>query len=164
MIITIYTDGSCLKNPGPGGYSFIMVNEKREVLRVYGYEKNATNNMMELKAIICALKHLIKSPFGYLESIRRPNLKVIIKSDSAYCIRPINENWIGMWKLNEWKTSQNKEVKNKELWKELILLLKKADCNIIFEKVKGHSGDKYNEIADKLAKKGALIAQEELKK
>lgn len=157
----IYTDGSCKKNPGPGGYAFIILSvengSKHEYIKVWGREENTTNNRMELKAIIRGLKHLIHTNSLVCDQIyeRKTKTDVIVYSDSAYCINAINEGWVIYWKENGWKTKSGSEVKNRDLWEEILDLLKNKNNNvkIKFEKVKGHSGNKYNEMVDKAAKK-----------
>ena len=104
-MITIYTDGSCIQNPGNGGWAAIMlINNEKKVIS--GYKKNTTNNQMELMAAIEALK---KIPIGE---------EVQIYTDSKYVKMGITE-WIEKWSQNNWKTSSKKKVKNLELWKEL---------------------------------------------
>ena len=133
----IYTDGACLGNPGEGGWATIIINNKvKTEKKIFGSELSTTNNRMELTAVIKGLNSL---PNGS---------KVYIFTDSKYVINGI-ESWITNWKKNNWRGSNKKEVKNKELW----MLLDQATENlqIHWNWVKGHSGDKYNERADKLA-------------
>lgn len=135
--ITIYTDGACSGNPGPGGWGAILMY-KDNIKEISGGKKDTTNNVMELTAVIEALK-LLKFP-----------CKVNLYSDSAYVVNAFLQNWVINWQKNNWKTSDKKDVKNKELWKELIEL-----CNIHnvkFIKVKGHSDNKYNNRCDELAR------------
>lgn len=156
--LVVYTDGACSKNPGVGGYSFVvtMDGQKDPLLTLSGGKLETTNNYMELKAITRAMKHMLDYPWFMVDWLGKSrngkNLDVTIKSDSAYCINAINQGWIHKWKLNEWKTNEGKEVKNKELWEELLYYISKATFQLKFVKVKGHSGDKWNELADKLAK------------
>ena len=107
--VTIYTDGACSGNPGPGGWGAILMYKeiKKEIS---GGKKDTTNNVMELTAVIEALK-LLKYP-----------CKVKLYSDSAYVVNAFLQNWVINWQRNNWKTSDKKEVKNKELWQELIEL------------------------------------------
>lgn len=133
--IIIYTDGACYNNPGPGAYAAIILEEDKEI-EITGFEPNTTNNRMELKAVIEALK------------VIRKNKKIILYSDSNYVVKGINE-WIEGWKNRGWKTSSAKTVKNIDLWKELDKQISKK--NVSFKKVKAHSGDKYNEKVDTLA-------------
>ena len=138
-MIKIYTDGSCLKNPGDGGWAAI-INDKGEILRISGSEKNTTNNKMELMAPISALKKISK------------NKKVEIYTDSKYVKLGITE-WIHKWIKNNWQTSKKQDVKNKELWIELYELTKSFEINWIW--VKAHAGNLLNEEVDSLAKKAA---------
>ena len=138
-MIKIYTDGSCLGNPGFGGWAaIIFLNDKK--IKIKGKKKNTTNNQMELMAPIKALK---KIPVGE---------KVQIYTDSKYVKMGITE-WIKSWKKNNWKTSSKKKVKNKDLWKELDRLSEKHQIKWLW--VKGHSGDIVNEEVDQLAKEAA---------
>ena len=138
-MIKIYTDGSCIQNPGNGGWAAIMLinNEKKAIS---GFKKNTTNNQMELMAAIEALK---KIPIG--EEIQ-------IYTDSKYVKMGITE-WIKKWSQNNWKTSSKKKVKNLELWKELSSISKKHKIKWLW--IKGHAGDPINEEVDALAKKAA---------
>jgi ribonuclease HI len=138
-MIKIYTDGSCLKNPGDGGWAAI-INDKGEILRISGSEKNTTNNKMELMAPINALKKITK------------NKKVEVYTDSKYVKLGITE-WIHKWIKNNWQTSKKQDVKNKELWIELYELTKSFEINWIW--VKAHAGNLLNEEVDSLAKKAA---------
>jgi ribonuclease HI len=138
-MIKIYTDGSCLGNPGFGGWAaIIFLNDKK--IKIKGKKRNTTNNQMELMAPIKALK---KIPVGE---------KVQIYTDSRYVKMGITE-WIESWKKNDWKTSGKKKVKNKDLWKELDRLSEKYQIKWLW--VKGHSGDIVNEEVDQLAKEAA---------
>ena len=139
--VIIYTDGACSGNPGPGGYAAIIIgeNNKKEIA---GFHSNTTNNRMELMAVIAGLENVQKGT------------KVKLFSDSNYVIKGIT-NWIYSWKKKGWKTSSNNNVKNKELWQRLDNLIN--DYKIEFIKVRGHSGNEYNEEADSLAKKQIRI-------
>jgi len=139
LIIKIYTDGSCLNNPGDGGWAAI-INDDQEILKISGGEKNTTNNKMELMAPIGALKKIDK------------NRKVEIYTDSKYVKLGITE-WIHKWRKNNWQTSKKENVKNKELWIELYELTKSFEINWIW--VKAHAGNVLNEEVDLLAKKAA---------
>ncbi|MFW6282331.1 MAG: ribonuclease HI [bacterium] len=142
--IELYTDGACSGNPGPGGYAAIIIRENSEE-KICGFRENTTNNRMELKAVIEGIKYINNSK------------KIIIYSDSGYVIKGIT-NWINNWKKNGWKTAGNKIVKNQKLWRELDYLNK--IYNLTFKKVKGHSGNTYNEKVDKLAKQEIKNNQE----
>lgn len=140
--VTIYTDGACSGNPGKGGWGSILIYGD-VVKELSGGEDNTTNNRMELKAVIEALKAL-KSPCD-----------VEIYSDSAYVVNAFTQKWIDNWIKNNWKTADKKSVKNVDLWQELLVLIKTH--NVTFKKVKGHSDDELNERCDKLAKAYYLI-------
>ena len=139
--VTIYTDGACSGNPGPGGWGAILMykDNKKEIS---GGKKDTTNNVMELTAVIEALK-LLKYP-----------CKVNVYSDSAYVVNAFLQHWINGWQRNNWKTSDKKDVKNKELWQELIELTKVHD--VTFFKVKGHADNEYNNRCDELARNAIL--------
>lgn len=134
--VTIYTDGACSGNPGPGGWgSILMMGENRK--EISGGSANTTNNIMELTAVIEALKML-----------KRP-CKVNVYSDSAYVVNAFNQKWIYGWMKKNWKTASGDPVKNKELWQELYSLTKVHD--VTFNKVKGHADNKFNNRCDELA-------------
>ena len=134
--VQMYTDGACSGNPGNGGYCAILIYKGIEKV-VSGSELNTTNNRMELLAVINGLKNL-KEPCN-----------VEIFSDSAYVTEAFNRKWIEDWQKNNWKTSSKQEVKNIDLWKELLSYTEKH--NITFIKVKGHSDNEYNNRCDKIA-------------
>tara|TARA_B100001057_G_scaffold58702_1_gene52109 strand:+ start:333 stop:782 length:450 start_codon:yes stop_codon:yes gene_type:complete len=137
----IYTDGACLGNPGPGGWAAIIIKDNiKNILK--GSERSTTNNRMEILASIKAFKSIKKSS------------KIKIFTDSKYLIDGINI-WIKNWKLNEWKTKNKKEVKNIDLWMEL----DSQACfhQIDWEWVKGHSGNKFNDEVDVIARKEAEL-------
>ena len=134
-MIKIYTDGSCLKNPGNGGWAAIICTDN-EVKKISGSEKDTTNNRMELKAAIEALSSL------------KSKSDVVIFTDSKYLMQGIN-SWIENWKTNNWLTSNKKEVKNIDLWKDID---KYNNFHTVeWNWVKGHSGDIGNDTADELA-------------
>ena len=135
--VTIYTDGACSGNPGPGGWGALLMSGSNQK-EISGGKKDTTNNVMELTAVIEALK-LLKRP-----------CKVDLYSDSAYVVNAFLQNWIFGWIKNGWKNSNKEEVKNKELWQELIGLTKVHD--VTFHKVKGHADNEYNNRCDELAR------------
>ena len=140
-MIKIYTDGSCIGNPGKGGWAaIIFINGKKTEIK--GSKKDTTNNQMELLAPIEALKKIPKGS------------KVEIFTDSKYVKSGITE-WIKNWKKNGWKTSNKQNVKNKELWIELDLLSSKFE--ISWNWVKAHSTDKLNNEVDLIAKEAANL-------
>ena len=138
-MIKIYTDGSCLGNPGQGGWAAIIIKDGKRT-HIKGSKKNATNNQMELLATIKALNKISKGN------------KIQIFTDSKYVKSGITE-WIHNWKKNGWKTSNKQPVKNKELWTELDILTSKFE--IKWSWVKAHSTDQLNNDVDLLAKEAA---------
>ena len=138
-MISVYTDGSCLGNPGNGGWAFIVVWEKDISFRS-GFEKNTTNNRMELLAAIKALE--------YLEQYEN----ITINTDSNYVKQGIT-TWIFNWKKNNWKTSSKQAVKNRELWERLDELNQKKNIN--WSWVKAHNINEFNNQVDVLARKAA---------
>ena len=140
-MITIYTDGSCLTNPGNGGWAAI-ISDGKEIKKISGNEKNTTNNRMELLAAINALKDM------------NPGVEIKIYTDSQYVKNGITE-WINTWLANNWKTSKKEDVKNKDLWIDLYNLNK--SLNIQWNWVKAHDGNPLNEEVDLLAKKAANL-------
>ena len=140
-MIKIYTDGSCLENPGNGGWAAIIIDDGKKT-QIKGSKKNTTNNQMELLAPIQALK---KIPNGS---------KVQIFTDSKYVKSGITE-WIHNWKKNGWKTANKQKVKNKDLWVELDLLSSQFD--IKWGWVKAHSNDKLNNEVDLIAREAANL-------
>ena len=135
-IVEIYTDGACSGNPGPGGWAAVLLFEGNEK-RISGGEKLTTNNKMELMAAIEGLK-----------AITRKDIKIKLYTDSTYVQKGMSE-----W-LFSWKQKQFKDVKNVEMWKELDAL--SSELLIEWHWVKAHAGNKYNEIADSLARGEAL--------
>tara|TARA_A100001388_G_scaffold257836_1_gene223936 strand:- start:79 stop:501 length:423 start_codon:yes stop_codon:yes gene_type:complete len=138
-MIKIYTDGSCIENPGKGGWAAIILNNGNKI-EIKGNKENATNNQMELLAPIQALKKIPKGS------------KVQIFTDSKYVKSGITE-WIHNWKKNGWKTASKQDVKNKELWLELDLLNNEFEIN--WNWVKAHSTDELNNEVDLLARSAA---------
>ena len=140
MKIKIYTDGACSGNPGKGGWG-ALIQENDNEKKLSGSELNTTNNRMELTAVIKALDHYDEAR------------EIEVFTDSKYVMQGITE-WIKNWKTNHWKTSQKKDVKNKDLW--VLLDSVSAKHDIKWSWVKGHAGDYGNEIADKLATQAIL--------
>ena len=138
--VTIYTDGSCLGNPGPGGYAAILRygNTSKEF---YGGEPQTTNNQMELMGAIKAL-----------EQLKRP-CQVDLYVDSQYVMNGFVKNWLVQWKKRGWKTAVKQSVKNKELWQSLDELC--AMHHVSWYHIRGHTGQKENERCDELAKLAA---------
>ena len=140
MKIKIYTDGACSGNPGKGGWG-ALIQENDNEKKLSGSELNTTNNRMELTAVIKALEYYDEAK------------EIEVFTDSKYVMQGITE-WIKNWKTNHWKTSQKKDVKNKDLW--VLLDSVSAKHDIKWSWVKGHAGDYGNEIADKLATQAIL--------
>lgn len=140
--IKIYTDGGCSGNPGPGGWAYLIIMQTFQgdkiIARNKGAVKDTTNNRMELIAVIEALRDL--------SSMNVPR-NVTVYTDSQYVQLGISE-WITKWKRKSWKTSDKTPVKNKELWIELDSL--REGFSIKWEWVKGHAGNEYNELCDKM--------------
>ena len=136
--VTIYTDGACSGNPGPGGWgALLQFGEHEKELK--GGERNTTNNRMELTAAIAAL-----------ETLKR-TCKVHLHTDSTY-LRDGITSWIHNWKHNGWRTTAKKPVKNVDLWQRLDEAIQSHD--IEWHWIKGHAGDPGNEAADALARQG----------
>jgi len=140
--LVIYTDGACKKNPGPGGWGVYISSISDGEVKFCGGSKMTTNNIMELTATVFALEMVLE---------RYPGYKVILYSDSTYVLKGISE-WMGGWIRRGWKTAGGKDVKNKELWVQLNKLANQVDVD--WRKVKGHSGNPGNDMADKLANMG----------
>ncbi|MHB8064819.1 MAG: ribonuclease HI [Ruminiclostridium sp.] len=134
--VEIYTDGACSGNPGPGGWGAVLIYGEHEA-QISGFERETTNNKMELTAALEALNKL-KEPCN-----------INLYSDSAYLINAFLQGWIEKWIKNGWKRNKNEEVKNSELWKDLIKLSNYHKIKWI--KVKGHADNEYNNLCDKLA-------------
>ena len=140
-MIKIYTDGSCLENPGSGGWAAIIIDDGKKT-QIKGNKKNTTNNQMELLAPIEALKKIPKGS------------EVQIFTDSKYVKSGITD-WIHNWKKNGWKTADKQPVKNKELWEELDLL--NNEFEISWNWVKAHSTDQLNNEVDLIARQAANL-------
>lgn len=138
-MIEIYTDGSCLGNPGTGGWAFLILRESEDINH-FGYQLDTTNNQMELTAAIKALEFLQKES------------EILLFTDSTYVRNGIT-SWIVNWKKNNWKNSQKKEVKNKVLWEKLDFLNSRK--NIIWKWVKAHDINEHNNKVDFLAREAA---------
>ena len=138
-MLKIWTDGSCLGNPGPGGWAFIATNGTYIAERSGGAE-NVTNNQMELTAVIRAL------------AATHHHSEVEIHTDSQY-VKNGMQLWLRQWKNNNWKTAAKKPVKNKELWQQLDTLAQNRKIHWVW--VRGHAGNVYNERCDELARTAA---------
>ncbi|MGN0820089.1 MAG: ribonuclease HI [Christensenellaceae bacterium] len=145
--VIMYTDGACSNNPGLGGWCAILFYKSNEKI-VSGGEELTTNNRMELLAVINGLKQL-KEP-----------CKVYVHSDSQYVVDAFSNGWVFGWQKNGWKTASKDEVKNRELWQELLNLY--GYHEIEFVKVKGHSDDLNNNRCDKIAREEIIKLREKL--
>ncbi|MDR3019390.1 MAG: ribonuclease HI [Treponema sp.] len=149
--INIYTDGGCSGNPGPGGWAYIILRQTFQGWEIIAQEKGAesdtTNNKMELRAVIEALRAL--------KSKNNVPRRAAVFTDSQYVQKGISE-WIHTWKRNSWRTSDKKPVKNKELWEELDALA--LEFSIGWKWVKGHAGNEYNERCDRMTQE-AIASQ-----
>ena len=139
-MLKIWTDGSCLGNPGPGGWAFVATDGKNVAERAGG-EKNTTNNRMELMAVIRAL------------TAAHRHTSVEIHTDSQY-VKNGMQTWMKNWKKNNWRTADKKPVKNQDLWQQLDELATRVEIHWVW--VKGHAGNEYNERCDELARGYAM--------
>ena len=144
--VEIYTDGSCLCNPGPGGWAAILVCRGKERL-ISGGEAETTHNRMELLGAISAF-----------EALKRP-CDVAFCSDSKYVIDGLSKNWAKMWRANGWRKSDNKPALNVELWDRLLTAIEPHKIEYIW--IKGHVGHPYNERCDETARSEAMKFQKE---
>jgi ribonuclease HI len=135
-VITLYTDGACSGNPGPGGWGVLLQFGKHEK-ELSGYHPQTTNNRMEMQAVIEGLRALTKS------------CEVHIYSDSALIINAFTKGWIQGWTRRGWKKADKKPVENRELWEQMIDAMKPH--SVFWHKVKGHSTDERNNRVDQLA-------------
>ena len=145
-VVTIYTDGGCIGNPGPGGWAAILIHGKHKK-ELTGRSSTTTNNRMELRAAIEALN-----------TLNRP-CPVELYTDSEYLRLGITE-WVAAWQRNGWRTANKKPVKNRDLWQKLIAAVERhaPAGGVIWRWTKGHAGDRYNERADILANNAARTA------
>ena len=159
MKVRIFTDGACSDNPGPGGWAAVF-NTQSKCKTIQGYEIKTTNNRMELMAVVKSYERVLKMR-------RADEIEFELYSDSAYVVNAINNRWIDKWQTNDWKTTKQDDVKNKDLWKQLLILRNAAHSSGIYIniiKIKGHAGNTFNELVDKLAKEETLKAKEILQK
>ncbi|MDR2632157.1 MAG: ribonuclease HI [Treponema sp.] len=152
--LSIYTDGGCTGNPGPGGWAYVIVEMKSTargisgegqtgvpsiIAEKWGAAKNTTNNRMELSAAIAALEAL--------SELNVNSRQITVYTDSQYVHQGISV-WIHAWKKNGWRTSEKKPVKNKELWERLDKLAE--EYSLTWQWVKGHAGNEFNERCDRM--------------
>lgn len=156
MKVRIFTDGACSENPGPGGWA-VAINTASGCRTFSGNEAQTTNNRMELKAVIEAYRKILD------KAKPEKGNEFEIYSDSAYVVNAINNCWIETWQKNNWQTTKREDVKNRDLWEEFSLLRRDARsrgiCVMIY-KIKGHDGNTFNELVDKLAKEESMKAKE----
>ena len=143
--INLYTDGSCLGNPGPGGWGYVL---EWGDYRIYGADGMAetTNNRQELYAVIYGLSR-----------IEKRDVPVVVYSDSDYVVKGVAQ-WLDKWKARNWKNASGKPVKNKDIWETLDELINEFD-DIKFKWVKAHNGNQWNEYADELARSAAELTK-----
>jgi ribonuclease HI len=134
--ITLYTDGACSGNPGPGGWAALL-EAGSHARELSGAEPDTTNNRMELRAVLEGLAAL-KEP-----------CRVTVHTDSAYVANAVNQRWLDNWQRRGWTTADKKPVKNRDLWEELLRQMDRHDVR--FVKVKGHADDERNNRVDRLA-------------
>lgn len=143
--LIIYTDGSCLQNPGPGGWGAVIIDNNGYEYVVKGHESGSTtNNRMELSAVI-----------GGLDNIGDTK-EVVIYSDSQYIVNAFNQKWLDNWQRKNWRKADGKPVLNQDLWQRLLALLKNRIYE--FRWVKAHNKDHYNEMVDGIALSEANLA------
>jgi len=136
--ITIYTDGACSGNPGPGGWAAVLLSQDKKK-EIRGGERDTTNQRMELQAVIEALR-----------ALKVKDWDVTVYSDSAYLVNAFQQKWLDKWQRNGWRNSKKEPVANQDLWQELLRLTSLNQVKIV--KVKGHDGELYNERCDELAR------------
>lgn len=139
-VVQVFTDGSSLGNPGPGGWGAILVWGEKRVEISRGY-KWTTNNRMEIRGVLHAL-----------DALKKPCV-VHVHTDSRYVCDAVAKRWLDNWLRNGWKTSGKKDVKNRDLWERLLPLLRTHDVR--FHWLKGHAGHPENERCDELARNAA---------
>ena len=156
--IKVYTDGACSQNPGPGGWAFVIIlkevsaeGTEKELLRGAGGDKLTTNNRMELLAVIQALTAYQKDILPHYH-----DYPVTLHTDSQYVQQGIS-SWIKKWKQNGWRTASREPVKNQDLWQQLDALASQLSLEWMW--VKGHAGNRYNELCDTLAVEAAKKAR-----
>lgn len=151
MLVRLYTDGACSKNPGPGGWAVICCMPD-ETVELHDGKRDTTNNEMELTAINKALWK-VASMVSQGEAPKLDTFEIL--SDSAYVVNAINGGWIQKWQRCNWLTSKGDPVKNRQLWESVVVVmrqLKAMKVNVKFTKVRGHSNNAFNDRADQLAR------------
>lgn len=153
-LIEVYTDGAVSGNPGgPGGAAAIVIDYLTKETYIEGrFSKETTNQRAELCGIILGLNTILDTHTIITDDLYFTTIKIY--SDSAYCVRAFKEGWLEKWQRNGWINSAKKPVANKELWERILQLkslIEQCGGSIIFNKVKGHSDNKYNNLADEIA-------------
>ena len=143
--VTIYSDGACSGNPGPGGYGTVLIYGKHRK-EMSGHDDCTTNNRMEIMGVITGL-----------EALKEP-CEVDVYSDSRYVVDAIKKNWVTNWQKKNWMLNKSSARPNADLWKHLLGLL--AKHKVTFHWVKGHDGNAENERCDELARKAILLANQ----
>lgn len=136
--VVVYTDGACIKNPGPGGWAWVVPGGQSDC----GAEPSTTNQRMELTAV--------------LEALRAISGPMEVVSDSTYVVNCFNQKWYENWQRKNWRNAKRKPVANRDLWEPLIELWQARSDEISWKWVKGHSGNEWNEIADQMAWEAAM--------
>ena len=144
--VTIYTDGGCLGNPGPGGYGIVLLCDGHRKELSGGY-RLTTNNRMELMGAIIALESL------------KERCNVTLYTDSKYVVDAMMLGWAAKWKANDWKRNKNDRALNPDLWERLLAVSRKH--NVEFVWVKGHAGNRENERCDRLSKMAAMQSDQD---
>lgn len=152
--LSFYTDGSYSSKSEMGGWAAICLEDGQVIDTQTGFEPYTTGNRMELYAFLSALENI--------NSIESRHVQVTIYTDSAYIANCFSEGWWRKWITNGWKTADRQDIKNQDIWGRIIALYIKLNNKIKLDivKVKGHTGDKWNEYADLLAKKARLVLEE----
>lgn len=145
-MITAYTDGSCLGNPGAGGWAWAVPGDRFES----GAEPRTTNQRMEVTAVLRCLE-AVRDEAGAGG--------VLVRSDSMYVVNCFQQRWWAGWQRRGWRNAQKKPVANRDLWEPLLALALEGVPGVRFEWVKGHSGDRWNDVVDGLATRAALEAR-----
>lgn len=141
-MLTVYTDGSCLGNPGPGGWAWVVPDGRFES----GADPHTTNQRMEITAPLRALEALRADAGGG---------EIVVRSDSMYVVNCFLQRWWAGWQRRGWRNSQGKPVANRDLWEPLLALALDPAVPVRFQWVKGHSGDRWNDVVDDLANAAA---------
>ncbi|MGH9083054.1 MAG: ribonuclease H family protein [Acidimicrobiales bacterium] len=141
MTTTVYTDGACRGNPGPGGWAWAVPGGPF----ASGAHPSTTNQRMEVTAALEALRSLVPGATG----------GICVRSDSTYVVNCFRDRWWAGWRRRGWRNSQGRPVANRDLWEPLLDLALAPEARVRFEWVKGHSGDRWNDVVDGLATSAA---------